>query len=572
MTRITTVIITRTICAVGLVFALAWSAAAFDLDRNLAQEEGDRQDVATNGDGSPIGLSIHFGGVLIDSLGCLLFHPFDYPTELYELERSAPFRPGDTVIVDGILDFDCPSSCSLAAGCVRLNVIMPFEYPDNRLQLLIQMMPGFDINPVVVVLGGEVMDTLAMPNTYLAEFPGKLLQTELIACLAEQEGVISVLPNYTLTIPESHQMSISFPDESMPIFIDHSSPVAFYSQPGSASTGIDSAQMISHTAPVVVAIIDNGIDASHPLLESSILNTGYDFLDNDNDPSEGSGPHKGHGTFVTGLVLLAASNCSILPIRAFDSVGHGTDFAVAEAIYYAIDQGADVINMSFGLHASSTAIAGAVAKANEAGIVMVASVGNEATTVSTYPAAYSPVIAVSSMDSLETAASYSNGGTYVDICAPGVNVYSSLAGEYEWGTASGTSFSAPLVAGACALLLSSNPDLTPAQVKATICGSARTRLATGTHSWPDPYLGNGCLDAFHAGLAWTRGDFDNSGNIDIADLIGLVQFMFQGANPPVLSLRAGDIDGNEDIDIADLIILASYMFQDGDSPWPSFDH
>ena len=518
----------------------------------------------------PFGLFFMSEGVLVDTADCILFSPFETLGELYLLDSYLGFQAGDTVLVNGILDNYCQTTCSAAIGCVHYNIIIPLSLALPG-ELLIKMQPGYPIEPILSEFGGTIIDVLLSPNTYLADFPDSLTASELAMELLSRNGVVVVHPNYVLNVPESHQMSISFPDESAPIYVCGYSPEPYYDQDGNLSTGLDSAQLLGEGNLITVAVIDNGIDAGHPLFESAILEPGYDFIDNDSDPSEVPGSFLGHGTFVAGLISLAAPQCRILPLRALNSEGFGSAFTVADAIYYAIDQQVDVINMSFGMHAQDATIATAINDAYAAGIVLVASVGNEATTQETYPAAFAQVMAVSAIDDTEAAASFSNGGTYIDISAPGVNVYGPLVGNYDWGTWSGTSFSSPLVAGACALLLGRNPDLTPDEVLETMRLSARADLVSGLLTVPDTYLGYGCLGAFSAGLAWSRGDWDNSGAVDVTDLTNLVEYLYIGADGPVVSLRIADLDCDGLVRVSDLVFLADYLFGAGAAPWPCYE-
>ncbi|HKK21973.1 MAG TPA: S8 family serine peptidase, partial [candidate division Zixibacteria bacterium] len=279
----------------------------------------------------------------------------------------------------------------------------------------------------------------------------------------------------------------------------------------------------------------------------------------------------GHGTFVSGLISLTAPGCKILPLRAFDTLGLGTTFGITRAIYAAIDEGAEVINMSFSMYSASTALRTAVKDARHAGIVMIASAGNDHTNDSTYPAAFPEVIAVSSIDESEQAAWFSNYGEYVDLCAPGVNLYSALAGDYEWGTWSGTSFSAALVSGACALELGYRTSLTPQQAGEDLIRSARTELAWGIVTPSDAiYYGSGCLDVYEALLGLACGDIDNSGWVDMSDLVGLAEYILDGGPPPVVSLRVADLNCDGVVNAVDLEVMKGLIARGKGLPKPCY--
>jgi thermitase len=168
------------------------------------------------------------------------------------------------------------------------------------------------------------------------------------------------------------------------------------------------------------------------------------------DENSGS---KSHGTFVAGILAAVAPRATIMPLRAFDDAGNTDLFTIAKAIRYARQNGATVIDMSFGTLTDSKVIKEAIDYAKAGNVVLVASAGNNNTSAKQYPAAYSGVIAVAATDLLDRKASFSNYGSYVFADAPGVNMLSALP-DGKYGVASGTSFSAPIVAGMAALIRS----------------------------------------------------------------------------------------------------------------------
>lgn len=143
----------------------------------------------------------------------------------------------------------------------------------------------------------------------------------------------------------------------------------------------------------------------------------------------------------------------IMPLRVFDDDGASYAFAIARAIHYAVQNGADVINMSFGMVSGLKVVKRAVAFAIERGVTVVASAGNNDTNVPQYPAGLNGVIGVAATDLMDKKAGFSNYGKSIDVDAPGVNIISAYPGGY-YALASGTSFSAPFVAGEAALLRS----------------------------------------------------------------------------------------------------------------------
>jgi subtilisin family serine protease len=143
----------------------------------------------------------------------------------------------------------------------------------------------------------------------------------------------------------------------------------------------------------------------------------------------------------------------IMPVRVFDDKGEADLFTIARAVRYAVRNGAQVINMSFGTLAPSNALKGAIEFASEAGATLVASAGNRSTSDPQYPAAYREVIAVAATDLRDVKASFSNYGKSVFTDAPGVQIISSYP-RGTYAVSSGTSFSAPTIAGAAALVRS----------------------------------------------------------------------------------------------------------------------
>ena len=207
--------------------------------------------------------------------------------------------------------------------------------------------------------------------------------------------------------------------------------------------------------PIRVAIVDTGVSKDHPDLTANIKG-GYNAI----NPTKSWNDDNGHGSHVAGTV--AALNNSIgvvgvgpavdlLAVKVLSRSGSGFLSDVIEGIQWAINNGAQVINLSLGSSSGSQAMHDAVAAAQNAGVVVVAAAGNSGGAV-IYPAAYPEVIAVSATDSNNLLASFSSRGPEVDLAAPGVSVYSTYKGT-GYATLSGTSMASPHVAGSAALVL-----------------------------------------------------------------------------------------------------------------------
>ena len=249
------------------------------------------------------------------------------------------------------------------------------------------------------------------------------------------------------------------------------------------------------SASVTVAVVDSGVQATHPDLAGRVL-AGYDFANNDADPSDDNG----HGTAVAGVAAArgndgigtagAAWNVAILPVKTMNSSGSGSYSAIANGITYSADRGAKIINLSLGGTSSSSTLANAVAYAWNKGSLLVAAAGNNGTSTTVYPAAYPNVVAVSATTSADTLASFSSFGSFVDLSAPGQDITTSwINGGFI--TISGTSFSSPLTAGVAALALSRNPALSNAQLSSLLTANTDDLGAAGY----DTFFGAGRLNA-----------------------------------------------------------------------------
>ncbi len=232
-------------------------------------------------------------------------------------------------------------------------------------------------------------------------------------------------------------------------------------------------KMIRHTpgrAPLTgagtkIAVVDTGVDASHPFLAGKV-GAGWDFVDDDPDTREetydedrdGDGHVSeayGHGTLVASVALAIAPQAQIIPVRVLDPDGRGTASGVAAGVRFAADSGADVINLSLGTRAPSAVLQNAVEYAQSKGCVVVVASGNDGDPfVVDFPGSLPGVISVSALDAKGRKPTWSNGRRTATIYAPGSGVIGAYPGGI-WGSGRGTSFSAPLVTGAAALVIQS---------------------------------------------------------------------------------------------------------------------
>lgn len=246
-------------------------------------------------------------------------------------------------------------------------------------------------------------------------------------------------------------------------------------------------------ASVTVAVIDTGIDSTHPDLVNKMVRNAQGAVDGYNALTLTTGSaldDHGHGTHCAGIAAAQINNGSgvagvsgwtgsaaqsdvgtkILPVKCLDATGSGTSSSVADGIVWAADRGARILSLSVGGGSTQT-LADAVTYAWSKGCLVVAAAGNSASSVRQYPSGYPESLAVAATTSTDTLASYTNYGSWVQTAAPGdailstLPTYATTVGVTGYGTMSGTSMATPFVAGEAALLLSFNPSLTNAQLK-----------------------------------------------------------------------------------------------------------
>ena len=228
------------------------------------------------------------------------------------------------------------------------------------------------------------------------------------------------------------------------------------------------------SSSVTVAVIDNGMQVSHPDLKGKIVHQ--------KNIVRGSRTitARDHGTHVAGIIAASmnksgtagiAPKVKIMPVQVFGGK-FAAAYDIANGIIYAADNGAKIINLSLGSESYSSAVDYAVEYAHKKGAVIIAAAGNESTSAPSYPAALQYVLAVSATDSKDKDASFSNYGSYINYSAPGEDIYSTVSGsKYQY--MDGTSMAAPVVSGVAALVLSRNPFLTPNEVEKILNKSVR---------------------------------------------------------------------------------------------------
>src|SRR3989454_883211 len=310
---------------------------------------------------------------------------------------------------------------------------------------------------------------------------------------------------------------------------------SYVDQPAVVLIGSPEAHQLA-TGAGIVAVIDTGVDPNHPVLKASLV-PGFDFTRNlPGIPSEFADlgqstasildqstasildqqtililnqstasildqnsasildtrlvPQEfGHGTMVAGIIHLVAPAGRIMPLKAFEADGTAHLFDILRAIYYAVDHGAKVINMSFSTEQRSAELKRAINYAASHGVVCVSSAGNNGARLRVYPAAFDNVLGVGSTSNLDARSTFSNFGDDVQLAAPGEGIITTYPGGH-YAAAWGTSFSTAFVSGGAALLLQMNMRTNP-DTAADALGNAKGLPATLG-------LGDGRIDLYQA--------------------------------------------------------------------------
>src|SRR5215471_17665427 len=326
-------------------------------------------------------------------------------------------------------------------------------------RVLVQPRAGLsekNLDKILSEHGGRRAQRISQINTYIVELPegtdeaavAKALKGHPHIKFAELDQAVE--PN--LTVNDQY-----FPNEWHLTTIG--APTAW-----SAATG----------SGVIIAILDSGVDSSHPDLIPNLV-PGWNFSDNNSNTSDVSG----HGTAVAGIAAAVSNNSigvagvsftsKIMPLRITDATGYAYWSLVAQGITYAADHGARVANVSYeGACCSSTIISAAQYLRSKGG-VLTASAGNDGTLMTYTPSDY--VTTVSATDSSDAFASFSASGNYIDVAAPGVSIWTTTKGG-GYAALSGTSGSAPLTAGVYALMIAANPKLAPSTLDSILFKTA----------------------------------------------------------------------------------------------------
>lgn len=323
-------------------------------------------------------------------------------------------------------------------------------------------------------------------QTYVVLRHDTLPTNELIAQLQQDPRVESVEPNYIYTKQDTPAVQPN--DEFFAPY-----------QWNLNKIGVEQAwEITGGDEEVVIAILDTGVDMDHQDLRERLLD-GYNAFDESGNYDD----DQGHGTHVAGIAAAVTNNINgiagiswenmILPVKVLDHEGHGTLFEITRGIIWATDQGASVINMSLGDDYHADMLYDAILYAYEHDVVLIGAAGNDNVHHPMYPAAYDEVLSVSATNHLDEKAIFSNFGDVIDVAAPGEHIPSTFMNN-EYVFMSGTSMSAPHVAGMAGLIRSVAPHLTNVEVMTLIKETANDLGDEGY----DPYFGHGQINVHRA--------------------------------------------------------------------------
>jgi subtilisin family serine protease len=330
-------------------------------------------------------------------------------------------------------------------------------YAENTTPVIVKLVDGADVSGVAGDYDAVVIKTLPSLGLYLLESSLSDLAVQLTA----DTRVIAVYEETTIEGQPRYGGAFGNELDAKPWGTDSDPAAAYKEQWPLSNVRLPKAHEISQGEGIIVAVLDTGIDLSHELFQGKLV-AGYDFVDDDAIPAEsrdgvdqdgdqGVDEGAGHGTHVAGVVALTAPQAQIMPIRIFDDEGRGLYFDLVAGIMYAVDHGADVINLSGSGPEDAAFLAEAVAYAEAHHVVFVAA---GAVNSFGYPASYESVISVGASDEMNYPTDFSDFSDMLDstVYAPGLAIISGYddGGYAVW---TGNSMATPFVAGTAALLL-----------------------------------------------------------------------------------------------------------------------
>jgi thermitase len=344
--------------------------------------------------------------------------------------------------------------------------------PSDRKRALVKFSiftPGFARRSIIQGQGAQIEESTRVPNTVVIKVPED-----------KADKVLNALNrNIFVDYAEEDFVAEKAETPNDPLFTD---------QWGLNIIGAEEGWNVERgSANVRIAILDTGVNSSHPDLSgkiSSTVNCIYYSC-----PSMTSSDPDGHATHVAGIAAAETNNSlgiagvnwesQIMSVKVLDDRGSGYYSWIANGLYWAADNGADVINLSLSGGSDSKTLENAVNYAWNHGVVVVAAAGNNGRNLARYPAYYKNAIAVAATDENDRMASFSNYGNWVDVAAPGVDILSTYHSSYDY--LSGTSMSTPIVSGLAALIKSEHPGYSNSQIRDKMQSSSDDINGTGSY-------------------------------------------------------------------------------------------
>jgi subtilisin family serine protease len=360
----------------------------------------------------------------------------------------------------------------------------------------------------LAALRSRALARISSLNAYVVRIPEDATVEEMVEAFGRNPDIAYVQPNYIyracLTPNDKY-----FEDQYA--LFNKGQQVGWVpgSPQGKPSADIKATSAWEETtgiAGVVIGIVDTGVDLNHPDLKNKIKSRGYDFVNGDTDATDDNG----HGTMVAGIAAAetnnyegiagVAWNSKILPVKVLDQFGSGTTVTIVNGILWAVDNGAQILNLSFGAPAKDNAVEEALKYAFETkGVFIAAAAGNDNTAVY-YPAAYDRyVCATAATDYNDQRTTWSNFGPEIDVAAPGDKIITTYpvaltpAGFQPYKFQDGTSMASAHVAGLAALIRGIKPALTPSDVM-NIIRYAADDVNSSIHKGRDVFIGYGRIN------------------------------------------------------------------------------